>query len=80
MEKNKLKLLNKINISEPLYDKDELSNIKKVIKSGWITQGPKVKEFEDLFKKIHKVKYAIAVSNCTAGLHLMLNFYQSISI
>ena len=64
--------MKKINISEPFYDKDELSNVKKVLKSGWITQGPKVKEFEDLFKKIHKVKYAIAVSNCTAGLHLML--------
>ncbi|MDC0498887.1 DegT/DnrJ/EryC1/StrS family aminotransferase [Alphaproteobacteria bacterium] len=64
--------MKKINISEPLYDKNEILNVNKVIKSGWVTQGPVVNEFENLFKKIHKVKYAVAVSNCTAGLHLML--------
>tara|TARA_Y100001970_G_scaffold294294_1_gene449948 strand:+ start:16634 stop:17773 length:1140 start_codon:yes stop_codon:yes gene_type:complete len=64
--------MKKLNISEPYYNKNELISVKKVLKSGWITQGPIVKKFENEFKKIHKVKYAIAVSNCTAGLHLML--------
>ncbi len=42
------------------------------IESGWITQGPKVKEFETNFAIRHKVKYAFAVSNCTTALHLGL--------
>jgi perosamine synthetase len=42
------------------------------IESGWITQGPKVKEFETLFAERHKVKHAFAVSNCTTALHLGL--------
>ena len=44
--------------------------IKKVLNSGWLTTGPRVTIFEDRFKEIVKSKQAIAVSSCTAALHL----------
>jgi dTDP-4-amino-4,6-dideoxygalactose transaminase len=40
--------------------------------SGWVAQGPKVKEFESKIAEYLKVPYAIAVTNCTAALHLSL--------
>lgn len=51
---------------------EEWEATKEPIFSGWITQGPKVAEFEKLFAARHKVKHAIAVSNCTTALHLAL--------
>ncbi|MDQ6757101.1 MAG: DegT/DnrJ/EryC1/StrS family aminotransferase [Bacteroidota bacterium] len=61
-----------IPISLPSMGKEEWEACKAPIESGWITQGPKVKEFETLFAKRHKVKHAIAVGNCTMALHLAL--------
>lgn len=61
-----------IPLSRPFFDDDELKEIKKVLGSGWVTQGPKVKEFEEKFAKCLDIKYAVAVSNCTAALHLSL--------
>lgn len=51
---------------------EEWEALKEPIFSGWITQGPKVGEFEKLFAKRHNVKHALAVSNCTTALHLAL--------
>lgn len=64
----------KINIPllRPYFDSDEIIEIQKVLDSGWVSQGPKVKEFEEKIKELIGVKYAIAVSNCTAALHLSL--------
>src|SRR5574343_1140347 len=61
-----------IPISLPSMGQEEWEATKEPIFSGWITQGPKVAEFEKLFAKRHKVKHAIAVSNCTTALHLAL--------
>ena len=63
---------NKILISEPYLDEKEIKSVTKVLKSNWITQGPKVKEFENLFSKYHNAKYGVALSSCTTALHLML--------
>lgn len=62
----------KISITKPYFTKDEIKEVEKVLKSGWVVQGPKVKEFEEIFAKFVGVKYAIAVSSCTAALHLSL--------
>ena len=61
-----------IQIAKPSLDKKEWLSIKDSILSGWLTQGPKVKEFEKKFASRHNVEYAIAVSSCTTGLHLSL--------
>src|ERR1022692_2342896 len=61
-----------IPISLPSMGQEEWEATKEPIFSGWVTQGPKVAEFEKIFAARHKVKHAIAVSNCTTALHLAL--------
>ena len=62
----------KIPLLRPYFDLDELKEIKEVLDSGWVSQGPKVKEFEDKVVRYLGVKHAIAVTNCTSALHLSL--------
>lgn len=50
----------------------DIKEVVKVLKSDWITQGPRVKEFEELLYKYTKAKYAVAVSSGTAALHLSM--------
>ncbi len=61
-----------IPITKPYFNNKETEAVRKVINSGWVVQGPKVKEFEDRISKFTGAKYAIAVSSCTTGLHLSL--------
>lgn len=61
-----------ISLHKPYVGSEELAEIKEVIDSGWLTQGPKTKEFESSVAKYLDVKYAISCSNCTAALHLAL--------
>lgn len=61
-----------IQIAQPSLGEAEWKALKKPIMTGWITQGPNVKLFEDVFAQRHQVKHAIAVSNCTTALHLAL--------
>lgn len=61
-----------IPIGLPSMGVEEWEACRQPIESGWITQGPKVKEFETLFAERHGVKFAYAVSNCTTALHLAL--------
>ena len=49
---------------------DDIDAVVKVLKSNWLTQGPNVKEFEDAFAAYIGCKFAVAVSNGTAALHL----------
>lgn len=51
-------------------DDEDIKEVNKVLKSGWITQGKKVDEFEKAVCKYAGVKYAVAVSSGTAALHL----------
>lgn len=61
-----------IHIAQPSMGQEEWEALKDPIFSGWVTQGPKVKEFEQLFADRHQVAHACAVTNCTTGLHLAL--------
>ncbi len=61
-----------IPIAKPYLTKDEAQAAYDTILSGWITQGPKVAEFEEKFAKYIGVEHAIAVSNCSTALHLTM--------
>ena len=49
---------------------EDLEAVKEALLSDYLTQGPRIKEFEDNFAKYIGCKYAVAVSNGTAALHL----------
>jgi perosamine synthetase len=61
-----------IPIAKPYLTKDEAQAAYDTILTGWITQGPRVAEFEQKFAEYTGAKYAVAVSNCTTGLHLAM--------
>ena len=49
---------------------EDIKAVVEVLKSDYLTQGPKIAEFEEEFAKYVGSKYAVAVSNGTAALHL----------
>ena len=53
-------------------DKNDREAVNKVLKSSSITQGPTIEKFEKKIANYVGSKYAIAVSSCTAGMHLAL--------
>ncbi|MDI6857852.1 MAG: DegT/DnrJ/EryC1/StrS aminotransferase family protein [Dehalococcoidia bacterium] len=50
----------------------EINEVVDTIRSGWLTTGPKTQQFEEQFKRYVGSKHAIAVSSCTAAMHLSL--------
>lgn len=61
-----------IPIAKPYLTTDEAKSAYDTILSGWVTQGPKVEEFEKKFCEYTSAEYAAAVSNCTTALHLAM--------
>jgi perosamine synthetase len=61
-----------IAIAKPYLTSDEAQNAYDTIMSGWVTQGPRVQEFEEKFAAHVGSKYAVALSNCTTALHLAM--------
>ena len=57
---------------EPWISKEDEKIISKTLKQSMLTLGPQLEKFETEFCRYSKAKYAIAVSNCTAALHLSL--------
>jgi len=51
-------------------DYEDIKSVTKVLKSDNLTQGPLIKTFENAISKYVGVRYAVAVTSCTAGLHL----------
>lgn len=62
--------MRKIQIAKPYIDDKDIEGVVEVLKSGWLSLGPKYKKFEQDFAKFVGVKYACAVSSGTAALHL----------
>ena len=61
-----------IPVAKPYLDKTDAQNAYDTIMSGWVTQGPRVQEFEEKFAQYVGSKYAVALSNCTTALHLAM--------
>jgi dTDP-4-amino-4,6-dideoxygalactose transaminase len=59
-------------VAEPCLGEDEKAALAEVVGSGWITMGDRVRAFERAFADEHGVADAVAVSSCTAGLHLVM--------
>jgi len=60
-------------LARPSFDESELALVAEVLRSGWVTQGPKVGEFERAFAARVGAREAVAVSNATAALFLCLH-------
>jgi len=57
----------------PSIGEEEVRAVAEVLRLGWLTMGPKTREFEQAFAEYIGCRYAIAVSSCTAALHLALD-------
>ena len=62
----------KIPVAKPFLGKEEAQLAYDTILTNWVTQGPRVAEFEEKFASYVGSKYAVAVSNCTTALHLAM--------
>jgi dTDP-4-amino-4,6-dideoxygalactose transaminase len=61
-----------IPVIRPLLGAEEAAAAAEAIMSGWVAQGPRVAEFEAAFAEATGSGHAVAVSSCTAGLHLAM--------
>ncbi len=59
-----------MNITSPSFDESEIEAFRQCLKSGWVTQGPFVAQFEKEFAERHGARFALATTSCTAALHL----------
>lgn len=56
----------------PLIGEEEIEEVVACLRSGWIGKGPRVDALEEAFRDYRGASYAVAVSSCTAALHLSL--------
>jgi len=57
---------------KPVIDDEEIKEVTDILKSGWLTTGPKTKEFEEKFSEYSGAKHGIGVINCTVALFMSL--------
>ena len=56
----------------PSFGPEEEAEVVDTLRSGWVTMGPKTHRLEAAFREMLEVPYAVAVSSCTAAIHLAL--------
>lgn len=56
----------------PAIGEEEIQEVVDSLRSGWLSTGPKVAKFEEMFRNFIGTRHAIGLNSCTAGLHLLL--------
>ena len=65
--------MRKVPFFKPSIGKSEIDEVVDTLNSGWLTTGPKTKQFEEEFAQYMQHPHAVAVNSCTAALHLALD-------
>lgn len=65
-------MLTNVPIARPSFGRLEEEAVIEVLRSGWVSQGPRVAEFERQFAAYVGAEHAVAISSCTTALHLAL--------
>jgi len=60
----------KIPITKTYFGAEELRAVQLPLESGWVVQGPFVKQFEERFSEYTGAKFSVATSSCTTALHI----------
>lgn len=58
--------------NQPSIDEDEIAAVVETLRSGWLTTGPRTRQFEERFAAYAGAEHAVALSSATAALHLAL--------
>lgn len=72
-ETQSLRRANFLPFCRPTIEEDEIAEVVDSLRSGWITTGPKVVRFEEMFTRHFGGAETIAVNSATAGLHIVLH-------
>jgi perosamine synthetase len=59
-----------IPITKPFFGREELLAVQKPLESGWVVQGPFVRQFEERFSAFTGARFSVATSSCTTALHI----------
>ena len=68
--------MRKIPFSPPDIEENEIEKVVEVLRSGWITSGPKVAKFEEEMSKYCNANHGVAVSSATSGMELILKVFD----
>jgi dTDP-4-amino-4,6-dideoxygalactose transaminase len=61
-----------VEFAPPAVGADEIAEVTAALQSGWLSTGPRVRQFERAFADYVGARHAVAVNSCTAALHLSL--------
>lgn len=59
-----------IPIAKPYFGPEEMASVQLPLTTGWVVQGPYVKEFEEKFSRFTGAQHSVATSSCTTALHI----------
>jgi dTDP-4-amino-4,6-dideoxygalactose transaminase len=72
IEEDRHKRDNFLVFGSPLIEEEEIEEVTKTLRSGWLGTGPKAHQFEEIFKEYKGSRFAMALNSCTAALHLSM--------